>query len=178
MKHYERLSDEMTARIKYDREHGVQLKMSFDEDNVIRRYNIEKDEATVWRSAFVRDIDKILYCPYYSRYSDKTQVFSFIKNDDITRRGLHVQLVSRLARTIGGALGLDTDLIEAISLGHDIGHTPFGHTGEKYLDELYFANTGRHFCHNLHSVRVLGGIFNYNLTLQTFSGIAGHDGET
>jgi len=65
--------------------------------------------------------------PLYNRYNDKTQVFSFYNNDDITRRGLHVQLVSRISRNIGRMLGLNLDLIEAIALGHDVGHTPFGH---------------------------------------------------
>ena len=90
---------------------------------------------------------------------------------------MHVQLVSRTARTIGKALNLNLDLIEAISLGHDIGHTPFGHTGEKFLDELFFANAGRRFNHNIHSVRVLDKIFPLNLSLQTLDGIASHNGE-
>lgn len=80
--------------------------------------------------AFVRDVEKIMHSPYYNRYADKTQVFSFYKNDDISHRALHVQLVSRIARNIGRMLGLDLDLIEAVALGHDIGHTPFGHAGE------------------------------------------------
>ena len=120
---------------------------------------------------------KIMHCPYYNRYADKTQVFSLIKNDDITRRSLHVQLVSRIARTIGRALNLNLDLIEAIALGHDIGHTPFAHCGEDYLNELYYNHTGRFFNHNIHSVRVLDKIFPLELTLQTLSGIAGHNGE-
>ncbi|MBQ7861348.1 MAG: HD domain-containing protein, partial [Clostridia bacterium] len=95
----------------------------------------------------------------------------------ITRRGLHVQLVSRIARTIGKALNLNLDLIEAIALGHDIGHTPFGHAGERFLDELLFEHTGRHFSHNIHSVRVLDSIYPYNISLQTLNGIAAHDGE-
>ncbi len=177
MRKYEYLSKEITEMIEQDRKIGKKPQFGSDEKSVIRRYAIEKDEANVWRGAFMRDIDKILYCPFYSRYADKTQVFSFYKNDDITRRGLHVQLVSRIARTIGEVLGLNLDLIEAISLGHDIGHSPFGHTGEKYLDELYYMRAGRHFSHNIHSIRVLSGMFNYNLSLQTFSGIAGHDGE-
>ena len=114
---------------------------------------------------------------YYSRFADKTQVFSFFRNDDISRRALHVQLVSRIARTIGAALNLNLDLIEAIALGHDMGHTPFGHAGEKYLDEQYFDGAGRHFAHNIHSVRVLDGIYPYNITLQTLNGIASHNGE-
>ena len=96
----------------------------------------KKDKANLHRPAFVREVEKILHCPYYNRYTDKTQVFSFYKNDDITRRSLHVQLVSRIARTIGKALSLNLELIEAIALGHDMGHTPFGHTGEKILDSL------------------------------------------
>lgn len=145
-------------------------------DKAIRR-NPAHDKANLWRPAFVRDAEKILHCPYYNRYGDKTQVFSLYKNDDITRRALHVQLVSRIARNIGRMLSLDTDLIEAIALGHDIGHTPFGHAGEKYLDMLSFENTGRHFCHNVHSIRVLDGIFKYNISLQTLDGILCHNGE-
>ena len=80
---------------------------------------MEHDNPNLWRPAFVRDIEKIIHLPYYNRYADKTQVFSFYSNDDITRRALHVQLVSRIARNIGAVLGLNLDLIEAISLGHD-----------------------------------------------------------
>ena len=173
---YERLSDEISARIKNDRENGFAGNLAFNEVNVVRR-DSNKDKANIIRTAFIRDIDKIIHCPYYNRYADKTQVFSFYKNDDITRRGLHVQLVSRIARTIGKALGLNLDLIEAIALGHDIGHTPFGHAGEEFLDELLFEHIGRHFSHNIHSVRVLDKIFPYNISLQTLNGIAAHDGE-
>ncbi len=176
MLNYEKLSDETAERIIKDRETNSAPSFSFDEANVLRR-NDGKDKANIIRTAFIRDIDKIMHCPFYNRYTDKTQVFSFYKNDDITRRGLHVQLVSRIARTIGKALGLNLDLIEAIALGHDIGHTPFGHAGENFLDELFFQHTGRHFSHNIHSVRVLDQIFPYNISLQTLSGIAAHDGE-
>lgn len=176
MLRYERLSDETELRIKTDRENNTLPQVGFNEDNVLRRDN-GRDKANLFRTAFIRDIDKIMHCPYYNRYADKTQVFSFYKNDDITRRGLHVQLVSRIARTIGKALNLNLDLIEAISLGHDIGHTPFGHAGESYLDGLLYSHTGRHFSHNIHSVRVLDKIFPYNISLQTLSGIASHDGE-
>lgn len=146
------------------------------EKSAIRR-NSSNDKSTLWRPEYICDTERILHSPYYNRYTDKTQVFSFYKNDDISRRALHVQLVSRIARNIGRILGLNTDLIEAISLGHDIGHTPFGHTGEKLLDINYHKNTGRHFYHNLHSVRVLDSIFNYNLSLQTLDGILCHNGE-
>lgn len=141
------------------------------------RRNKNHDRPNIWRPDFIRDAEKILYCPYYNRYSDKTQVFSFYKNDDITRRALHVQLVSRIAKNIGRMLDLDLDLIEAISIGHDIGHTPFGHAGEAILNDLYHYRTGRYFFHNVQSVRVLDKIFNYNITLQTLDGILCHNGE-
>lgn len=173
---YKQLSDEMTAKITTDRENGSLPDLAFDESQVIRRDN-GHDKPTLIRTPFIRDVDKIIHCPYYNRYADKTQVFSFYKNDDITRRCLHVQLVSRIARTIGKALNLNLDLIEAIALGHDIGHTPFGHAGESYLDELFYSHAGRHFSHNVHSVRVLDKIYPYNISLQTLNGIAAHDGE-
>jgi dGTPase len=80
-----------------------------------------------YRQAFSVDADRILHSLAYARYIDKTQVFYLVKNDHITHRVLHVQLVSKIARTIGRFLGLNEDLLEAIALGHDIGHTPFGH---------------------------------------------------
>lgn len=176
MLRYESLSASLQEQMERDRLNNNLPDFGFNENDVIRR-NMSRDKANVLRTAFIRDIDKIIHCPYYNRYADKTQVFSFYKNDDITRRGLHVQLVSRIARTIGKALGLNLDLIEAIALGHDIGHTPFGHAGERFLDELLFEHTGRHFSHNIHSVRVLDKIYPYNISLQTLSGIASHDGE-
>ena len=129
------------------------------------------------RGDFAIDIDKIMHNALYNRYIDKTQVFSFYKNDDITRRSTHVQMVSRIARTIGQALRLNLDLIEAISIGHDIGHTPFGHIGEKFLSSLYEKKRGRYFNHNVHSVRILKTITQSNLTLQTLDGILCHNGE-
>ena len=131
----------------------------------------------VTRPPFLIDVDKIIHCPFFNRGSDKTQVFSFYKNDDITRRSSHIQLVSRIARTIGRALRLNLDLIEAIAIGHDIGHTPFGHRGEWYLNELYNRHTGRYFNHNVHGVRVLQKISNSKLTVQTLDGILCHCGE-
>ena len=176
MRNYEHLSPELTERIKYDIEHGTRPDFSA-KGELAKRRDPDLDKESVWRTAYVRDVDKIMYSPYYNRYTDKTQVFSFYKNDDITRRALHVQLVSRIARSIGSVLGLNLDLIEAIALGHDIGHTPFGHAGERYISEVYHAETGRYFNHNVHSVRVLDGIFPLNLTLDTLDGIITHNGE-
>ena len=177
MPKYEVLSKELSEQIQLDRANHTSPAVAFSDGDVIRRRNLVKDKGSVWRPTFVHDIDKIMHCPYYNRYTDKTQVFSLYKNDDITRRSLHVQLVSRISRTIGAALNLNLDLIEAIALGHDIGHPPFAHTGEAYLDELSYKHSGRHFYHNVHSVRVLDKIFPYNITLQTLNGIAAHNGE-
>lgn len=177
MPNYESLSPELTRRILRERKQGTCAPVGFDDENILRRRTVPKDQSSLWRPAFVHDIDKIMHCPYYNRYSDKTQVFSLTKNDDITRRSLHVQLVSRIARNIGSALHLNLDLIEAIALGHDLGHTPFAHSGEVYLDALYYAHAGRHFSHSIHSVRVLDGIFPLNVSLQVLDGIAAHNGE-
>ena len=172
----EKLSAGLSQRIEHEKNNHTYADLAFPDSMVIRRQGFQAP-TPVWRPNFARDIDRILYSPYYNRYTDKTQVFSLMKNDDITRRSLHVQLVSRIARTIGRALNLNLDLIEAIALGHDIGHTPFAHAGEVYLNELYNKHTGRFFNHNIHSVRVLDQIFPMNLSLQTLVGIAGHNGE-
>ena len=143
------------------------------------------DNANYLRLPFSRDADKIMNCPLYNRYADKTQVLSFYKNDNITRRASHVQFVSKIARSIGRALRLNTDLIEAIALGHDIGHTPFGHKGEEYLSACYRkgcvkrGREPRYFNHNVQSARYFRCLTtaNYSLSLQTLSGILAHNGE-
>ncbi len=173
---YHQISKELSERIETDRRQGTIPQVGFREEEVVRRVQ-DKDKASIHRPAFVRDIEKIMHCPYYNRYTDKTQVLSFYRNDDISRRALHVQLVSRIARNIGKVLGLNQDLIEAMALGHDIGHTPFGHAGERILSEIYQGETGRAFNHNVHSVRVLDGIFARNISLQTLDGILCHNGE-
>ena len=130
---YLELDAEIERAIRDDRASGAVNPARFDDADVKRRFDFEHDRATLTRPAFMRDVEKIVNVPAYNRYSGKTQVFSFVDNDDITRRGLHVQLVARVARGIGSLLGLNTDLIEAIALGHDVGHTPFGHAGERFL---------------------------------------------
>lgn len=168
---YDKLST--TLQSKISSEHP---ELSDFGKNTIRR-DMNHDKANIWRPAYIRDVEKIMHSLYYNRYADKTQVFSLYKNDDISHRGYHVQLVSRIARNIGRLLGLNTDLIEAIALGHDIGHTPFGHAGEKFLNELYYSRTGRYFNHNVHSVRVLDNILKLNLCLETLDGILCHNGK-
>ena len=138
-------------------------------------------EAEDIRPPYFHDIDRIIYSLAYTRYINKTQVFSNTFNDNITRRSTHVQLVSKIARTIGRALGLNEDLIEAASLGHDIGHTPFGHAGEAILNEISLRVGEGYFNHNIQSVRKLEFLENrgagLNLTIQVLDAIMCHNGE-
>jgi dGTPase len=133
------------------------------------------------RQAFALDADRILHSKAYTRYIDKTQVFYMVSNDHITHRVLHVQLVSKIARTIGRFLRLNEDLIEAVALGHDIGHPPFGHDGEKVLSELVMEHGLPPFQHNVQSIQFLEHLERrgrgWDLTLQTLDGILCHDGE-
>ena len=149
----------------------------YTKDEAFIRPDYCKTKKSSLRTEGIIDIEKILYLPFYNRYADKTQVFSLYKNDDITRRALHVQLVSRTARDIGRALGLNTDLIEAIALAHDLGHCPFGHLGEKILDKIYFEHAKRHFMHNVQSARILNTLCPVGVSLQTIDGVICHNGE-
>ena len=174
---YESLSPELEQLILEQQAQGWVSPYACKNGEVIRRFDRPSDTPKIYRQPFSKDADKILNSAFFNRYADKTQVFSFFRNDDLCRRALHVQLVSRIARNIGSVLGLNLDLIEAIAIGHDMGHTPFGHAGEHALHELYHARTGRCFRHNLHSVRVLDTIIPYNISLQTLDGIVCHNGE-
>lgn len=133
------------------------------------------------RAPFFRDVDRIIHALSYTRYADKTQVYSFKQNDHISERMLHVQLVSKVARTIGRALNLNCDLIEAIALGHDVGHTPLGHTGEALLNEISLRELGEYFAHNIQGVRHYMEVENHgeglNLSVQVLDGIMCHNGE-
>ena len=171
-----RLSDEAAARVREQRASGTLSHYASSDLAAIRRDD-ERDQDSALRPAFVRDTEKILHIPAYNRLNGKTQVFSFRPNDDLCRRGLHEQLVGRVARDIGRALGLNLDLIEAIALGHDLGHTPFGHVGEKCLNDVFHERTGRWFFHNVQSVRVLDRLYGRNLSLQTLDGVICHNGE-
>jgi dGTPase len=142
--------------------------------DAVRRYNRVKEDI---RTPFSRDADRIIHTRAYSRYIDKTQVFYLIENDHITHRVIHVQLVSRIARTIGRSLRLSEDLIEAIALGHDIGHIPYGHFGENCLSRLCEQYGIGKFFHNVQSVHFLDRIEDCDLTLQVLDGILCHNGE-
>ncbi len=142
------------------------------------RFKEEKEDI---RPPFFHDIDRIIHSLSYTRYLNKTQVYTLNSNDHVSRRITHVQLVSKIARTIGRALNLNEDLIEAIALGHDIGHTPLGHTGEAILNRLSLKELGEYFAHNIQGVRYYMDVAKdgegLNLTLQTLDGIMTHNGE-
>lgn len=179
---YFKLSKEQCEILKenFNRRESLLSEYASLDGDAIRRATSQNENSLYYRSNYIIDIERILNNPLYNRYADKTQVFSFYKNDDITRRAHHVQLVSRIARNIGAALGLNLELIEAIALGHDIGHTPFGHEGERMLSRLY-NKFNKSFNHNVHSVKILDTITNkdrkHSLCLQTLDGIICHNGE-
>ncbi len=140
------------------------------EDTKGREYPMEPCEL---RTEFQRDRDRILHCKSFRRLKHKTQVFLSPQGDHYRTRLTHTLEVSQIARTIARALRLNEDLTEAISLGHDLGHTPFGHAGEAVLDEV--VPTG--FEHNLQSLRVVEKLENgtgLNLTFEVRDGIVNH----
>lgn len=143
------------------------------------RLNDEKEDI---RTPFFHDIDRVIHSMSFTRYTGKTQVFSFNNNDHVSMRMVHVQLVSKIARTIGRMLNLNEDLIEAIGLGHDIGHAPLGHTGEHILNSIAKKELNETFLHNIQSVRVYmalehNGLGN-NLSIQVLDGVMCHNGES
>ncbi len=152
-------------------------KYATKDEEVIYLKKIDKDI----RTPFFRDIDKIIYSLSYLRYMDKTQVFTYKGNDHVQKRMIHVQYVSKIARTIGRALNLNEDLIEAAALGHDLGHTPFGHLGESILNKISLELGEGYFNHNVNSVRMLTAVENYgkglNISVQVLDAILCHNGE-
>lgn len=135
----------------------------------------DEDECNV-RTCFQRDVDRIIYSKSFRRLKHKTQVFLQPEGDHYRTRLTHTLEVSRIARTIARALMLNEDLTEAIALGHDLGHTPFGHAGERSLDKL-MADLGG-FRHYNQSLRVVDRIekdgFGLNLTYEVRDGIVRH----
>jgi len=146
------------------------------------RRRFEESVARGHRQEFAVDADRILHSRAYTRYIDKTQVFYLVEHEHISHRVLHVQLLSKIARTIGKFLRLNEDLLEAIALGHDIGHPPFGHDGERILSGLCQEHGIGPFLHSIQGVRFLDRLEKngrgLNLSLQVLDGILCHDGET
>ncbi|MFC1915291.1 deoxyguanosinetriphosphate triphosphohydrolase [Chloroflexota bacterium] len=135
---------------------------------------LKYEEPCPIRTAFQRDRDRIIHCKAFRRLKHKTQVFIAPLGDHYVTRLTHTLEVSQIARTIGRALNLNEDLIEAIALGHDLGHTPFGHVGEDVLNELYHQG----FRHNEQSLRVVDLLENdgqgLNLNWEVRDGILNH----
>lgn len=146
-------------------------KAAFSKDHS-RFEGVEDDH----RMPYKRDVDRILHSKAYARYIDKTQVVYLVDNDHITHRSLHVQLVSSFARGIAEILRLNLDLVEAIALGHDVGHPPFGHEGEGYLSSLSVEFGNGPFSHPLQSCRLFSAIEPLNLGLAVYDGFLCHDG--
>lgn len=142
---------------------------------------LKNEEEHGIRPSFLHDAHRIMYSLSYNRYLDKTQVFTNSHNDHISKRMNHVQFVSGISQYIGRALLLNEDLIEAIALGHDIGHTPLGHFGEAVLNDISLEVLNEHFLHNIQSVRNLMFVENngngLNLSIQTLDGIMCHNGK-
>lgn len=138
----------------------------------------EEEKCTV-RTDYQRDRDRIVHSKAFRRLMHKTQVFLAPEGDHFRTRLTHTLEVSQIARTISRALALNEDLAEAIAMGHDLGHTPFGHNGESFLNERHPAG----FHHNLQSQRVVevletvGGRRGMNLTFEVRDGILNHTGE-
>ena len=147
---------------------------TLSENSLGRRVPLEPDPI---RPCFQRDRDRILHCKAFRRLKQKTQVFLSPEGDHYRTRLTHTLEVSQIARTISRALRLNEDLTEAIALGHDLGHTPFGHAGEAALTDV----TGKPFRHNEQSLRVVDKLEHdgagLNLTYEVRMAILGHTGD-
>ncbi|SLN29244.1 Deoxyguanosinetriphosphate triphosphohydrolase [Roseivivax jejudonensis] len=145
------------------------------------RGRLHSEEESAFRSCYQRDRDRIIHASAFRRLKHKTQVFVEHEGDFFRTRLTHSIEVAQVARTISNALGLDTDLTEAVALAHDLGHTPFGHTGEDALDALMAPHGG--FDHNAQTIRIVTRLERHyaefdglNLTWETLEGIAKHNG--
>jgi dGTPase len=143
------------------------------------RREVEEDDSPV-RTPFQRDRDRIVHCKAFRRLKHKTQVYIAPEGDHYRTRLTHTIETTGIARTVARALGLNEDLTEAIGLGHDLGHAPFGHIGEEVLDACLNERYGLRFHHNVHSLRVVERLERdgrgLNLTEQVRDGILNHTG--
>src|ERR1700732_3283798 len=145
-----------------------------------RRY---PEPSHPYRSAYARDRDRIIHSHAFRRLEAKTQVFTTRYSDHFRNRLTHTLEVAQIARTVASALGLNTELAEVLALVHDIGHPPFGHAGERKLDELMRAQGGS-FNHNLHALRIVEHFEQryldfpgLNLTFEVREGIVKHSSD-
>ncbi len=145
------------------------------------RGRLYPEEESAFRSPFQRDRDRIIHSSAFRRLKHKTQVFIEHEGDYFRTRLTHSIEVAQVARTIAGTLGLNVELTEAVALAHDLGHPPFGHTGEEALDALMAPHGG--FDHNAQAIRIVTSLERHyaewdglNLTWETLEGIAKHNG--
>ena len=145
------------------------------------RGRVFPEKETDFRTPFARDRDRIIHCQAFRRLKHKTQVFVYHEGDHYRTRLTHTIEVAQVARSIARVLGLDEDLAEALALAHDLGHTPFGHAGERELDHLMRPYGG--FDHNAQSLRILtrlehryAAFDGLNLTWETLEGLVKHNG--
>ncbi|MCK4655181.1 MAG: HD domain-containing protein [Candidatus Cloacimonetes bacterium] len=144
---------------------------------------LKKEDTCYIRTPFAVDRDRILHSGAYRRYQGKTQVFSFTNmfDEETSNRSLHTTYVSQISRTIGRMLRINLELVEAIALGHDLGHAPFGHDGEVALSRCCIKHGIGEFHHNIESLHMVDHISQegrgLNLTFQVRDGVISHDGE-
>ncbi|MBQ4190585.1 MAG: HD domain-containing protein [Clostridiales bacterium] len=180
----ERMSDVTQEKIKLLRDSREKLLSPGAMRSAASRGRVKPESDCKVRSCYERDIGRILYSQAFRRLKHKTQVFFNPENDHICSRLEHVIYVDYIAQTIGRALNLNTDLIRAIALGHDVGHTPFGHSGERVLDKMLKETDPKlYFEHESNSLRVLdvleqhGDVYGLNLSFEVRDGIICHCGE-
>ena len=162
-------------------EQGTFMRATYASDPNDSRGRLYPEEESTFRSCFQRDRDRIIHASAFRRLKHKTQVFIEHEGDYFRTRLTHSIEVAQVARTISGALGLNGELTEAVALAHDLGHTPFGHTGEDALGDLMAPYGG--FDHNAQAVRIVTDLERHyadfdglNLTWETLEGIAKHNG--
>ncbi|MGD9897624.1 MAG: deoxyguanosinetriphosphate triphosphohydrolase family protein [Calditrichaceae bacterium] len=166
---------------KIDQEESTLLSKFATQNARAIRNNPERDIHS--RPPYALDRDRIIYSGAFRRYTGKTQViyFASMLDEQLTSRSLHTLSVAQISKTIGRFLSLNTDLIDAIALGHDLGHPPFGHDGEKFLSKVSIKHGIGQFHHNIQSLRVVDSIAKkgqgLNLTFQARDGILSHNGE-
>ena len=168
----------MTLREELEKKEHTQLSPKAAFADMTRGRNTpEEPRVEDVRTAYQRDTDRIVHCKAFRRLMHKTQVFLRPEGDHYRTRMTHTLEVARIARTVARALNLNEDLVEAIAMGHDLGHTPFGHAGEAALSECL----GGKFSHNEQSLRVVDVLENngagLNLTYEVRDGIVNHTGK-
>jgi dGTPase len=174
-----RVADEFEARVREQEESWLSPLAVRSYESAGRAHDEEEEECRL-RTPFQRDRDRIVHSKAFRRLKHKTQVFIDPKGDHYRTRLTHTLETAGISRTVARALRLNEDLTEAIALGHDLGHPPFGHTGEEVLDEILRERLGRQFRHNEQSLRVVDLLERngrgLNLTGEVRNGILHHTG--